>query len=265
MGRWAGMNASDGVNRPRTGDTDPGPEPGRLQKWSTSNLTHTSSLCSSSDTLIIKGSDPDLTGDSHNRTFQSVKQMKNVLTKNLEKAKSEPDMLGMIDVGYDSPRGAKSEESVQETNRSANFHEIRAKYEAGIHAGKNSPKRSVPRTVSGDLKEINNKYDKDDAFRNREWEKNEPQTPRTPIGAPMPFMAQSQKQSVPAPGYPPRYSSPPLPPKDTRKNYNTSPIVEQVQRLISNDEAGRQERDKMVDHQARAKKYNHGIWDVMRP
>ena len=265
MGKWAGKNVSDGLNRPRVGDTAPSPEPGRLQKWSTSNLTHMSSVGSSSDTLIIKGSNPDLTQGSHNRTFQSVKQMKNVLAKNLEKAKSEPDILGVMDLDNDSPRGAKSEESVQETNRSANFHEIRAKYEAGINAEKNSPKRSVPRTVSGDLKEINNKYNRGDSFRNREWERDEPHTPRTPIGAPMPFMAQSQKQSASAPGYPHRHTSPPLPPKDTRKNYNTSPMVEQVQRLISSDDTGRQEMDKAVDYQTRAKKYNHGIWDVMRP
>ena len=230
-GRW-----SDNQNRPRPGDRDPGPEPGKLQKWSPGNLAHTSSFGSSNDTLIIKGSDPDLTEHSHNRTFESVKQMKNVLAKNLEKAKSEPDMMAMAGgFGNESPRGAKSEENVPETTRSANFHEIRAKYEADAKAFMDESTRPVQRTISGDLRDIRDQYNRGEAFRNREWEKNEPQTPRTPLGAPMPFMSVSKQQSPPAPGYPPRKATPPLPPKDTRKNYNTPPVVEQVQRLISSD------------------------------
>ena len=266
-GRWSGVTVSDGLNRPRVGDRDPGPEPGKLQKWNTSNLAQTSSLGSSNDTLIIKGSDPDLTEHPYNRTFESVKQMKNVLAKNLEKARSEPDMMGMVDtVGTDSPRGSKSEENVQETTRSANFHEIRAKYEAESRSGKDLSARPVPRTVSGDLRDITDKYNKGEAFKNREWEQYEPQTPKTPLGAPMPFMPIPKQHSDPAPGYPPRKATPPLPPKDTRKNYNTSPIVEQVQRLISNDDASsKQERERTVDQRARAKKHTPGIWDVMRP
>ena len=265
-GRWSGMNMSDGLNRPRAGDRDPGPEPGKLQKWNTSNLAQTSSLGSSNDTLIIKGSDPDLTEHPHNRTFESVKQMKNVLAKNLEKARSEPDMMRIVDnVGTDSPRGSKSEENVQETTRSANFHEIRAKYEAESRSSKDGSTRPVPRTVSGDLKDIRDKYNKGEAFKNREWEQNEPQTPKTPLCAPMPFMAIPKQHSARPPGYPPRKNTPPLPPKDSRKNYNTSPIVEQVQRLISNDDVSNQERERTADQRVRAKKHIPGIWDVMRP
>ncbi len=253
--KWAG-----GPNRPRAGDTDPGPEPGRLQKWSANNLAHTSSLGSSNDTLIIKGSDPDLSETGH-RTFHSVRHMKDTLAKNLEKAKSEPDIVGVGEMGVDRPKGAKSEENMQESDRVMSFHEIRAKYEASLKMPDNTLSKSqVPRTVSGDLKEINNRYSKGEAFRNREWEREEPQTPNTPMGSSVPFVSYSQKQSQPPPVYAQRKPSPAS--TLDRKNYNRSPVVEQFQKLITDDD-GVRERDHGAEYQSK-RPNNLGVWDVAR-
>ncbi len=252
LSKWSDLNSTiQGVNQNHTYEIDDSPEPGRLQKWRPdTNLTQAGgSIGGSADTLIIKGSDPDLAGD-HEVQFQSVRQMKNKLIQNLEKAKSEPDMLGAVSKSHDP-------QEEEESTRLANFDEIRAKYESGtvpINVQPFSRANQMRRTVSGELSYRANKPP-------HSLENNMIKRNTTTV------------QSAPPPKLPEKKYFPPViekvrlntaAPVSASKNYNAnaSPVVEQVKKLISDGEITHYERRSTNEPPLPPRDFR--LWDVTR-
>ncbi len=244
LGKWSRMNVEEGLNRQDNNEE-------MLQKWEATQLTRGSSTTTgSNDTLIINDSDPNLSEDTSIKTYTSVKKMKNIYEggPKLEKSHSEPNIPGLDSNGR--LRAAKSDESVQhEDIRSTNFHQLRAKYESGYmsdgqeYSPKNSPRRHITRTVSGDLKDIRDKYEKNGAFANKEWEKEQPQTPTTP----MPIAYKRSFANTPASLSSKDSASTQQRNKDSQKSDQTS-----VKRAMS-----REDLKRLYEHQK--------PWDIIRP
>ena len=182
--RWSGVNVNEDLNR-RHGEQD---APGKLQKWGATNLTRADSketgsndtliIYSSNDTMIIKGSDPDLSRSFESpRTYSSVKRMKHMYeTRKLERSYSDSNLSegqGADDAST-YPSAAKSEANLADEEKAT------SPYFRQQHKAKQ--RGEMPRTVSGNLKDIRQKYESGSAFRDRAWEKYEPETPTGTMG-----------------------------------------------------------------------------------
>ena len=139
---------------------------GAMEKWDSQE---------SNDTLIIKGSDNDLSQPPEDRgrtiTFGN----------SLDRSKSEPNLK-------EQPRLIDDHSSIVSSteDKPKNFNEIRAQFESGYSSDNpdESPKQfsSIRRTISGDLKEIRKKYeDNSAAFSQNAWEKEQLSTPRSSL------------------------------------------------------------------------------------
>ena len=135
QGAWSGMNTDGGLSR----KTRVPSEAYGSQDMQTG----------SNDTLIIKGSDPDLTYYPPCPTYNSVRHMKNT-NNQLEKSQSEPNLAQEIDDYAEIQRDAKSEENVTESEvvlgHSPDFLSIRAKYESGYVSEEPSPQKDFRAT-----------------------------------------------------------------------------------------------------------------------
>ena len=163
--KWSGVEFTYGLNSNKMNS-----DFGKLQKWDPTDLTKTSqstlATASSNDTLVIRGSDPDLTAES-----TSVQQSFNPLMNSYEskKSKSEPNLFEIKGgVEKDVSTSISSSKSVS-SNLQKNpgqlrkFAQLKAQYEEE-NRQHGYFTRPIPRTVSGDLKEIRNQYGEADQF-----------------------------------------------------------------------------------------------------
>ena len=185
--KWAKVEYEDGLNE-REGSYR------KLQKWedapdlkgSSSNTT----ASSSNDTLIIKGSDPDISSFEPAKAYSSVKDMKNRKdSRKVLKTTSEPDLsqYNKRDSGYDRGDRAHSEEKDGVDDSSLpGIAALRARYESGYlsdsHDYAQAQMKPMARTVSGDLREIRRQYEEGLSFGKRD-ENKRPKTP-TPSNQP---------------------------------------------------------------------------------
>ena len=183
LNKWSRMNIPDGLNRPVSADNL-----NKVDQWDTHSVT-----TGSADTLIIKGSDPDLTSPEANesspRTFSSIKQLKsrNYGARSFEKSQSEPN-LNIGAEAYENRRSAVSQENVrqeEDTMKSSNFNALREHYEKQAKAGKDNlakasslPSSSLPRPASAAPKNVKNTNitlknpEKPDVNATRNWHSN---------------------------------------------------------------------------------------------
>ena len=159
LGRWSGPHGTEGLDHAGEDDL----VGATLPKWGATEWLSTrpsSVMTGSNDTLIIKGSDPDL---SNSKTYGSVKHMTTSQDPHhLEKSQSEPNLVKDLE-NTDSPRGAKSEEDMtsEPGMSSSHFEPVRSNHESGYLSDNRDeymPQRGMQRTVSGNLSEIRNQF-----------------------------------------------------------------------------------------------------------
>lgn len=149
---------------------------GMLQKWQATDLNVSSSF-DSTDTVVIKNSDDEYFPNFSKSAPSGEGWRKAFASDGKEKSKSEPDLGGEA-LDPLGPRLAESQKDVSELE-AAKFSRLKSKFDGNVSS-------HLPRTVSGDLKDIRAKF----ADRDADWRaikepeslKSKPSTLPSPLG-----------------------------------------------------------------------------------